>query len=97
MDSSPLNSLILIVTPGIDPQDEIIQVAQSMELDKCLKSYSLGRGRCAGAEALLEEAAEKGFWVLLQNCHLFLTWMPKLEHMQNSDSCHHEFGYNTII
>ncbi|EAY20056.1 Dynein heavy chain family protein [Trichomonas vaginalis G3] len=80
-ESSPLSPLIFIITPGIDPQDEIIQVAQSMELDRYLKSYSLGRGRGAGAERLIEDASEKGFWVLLQNCHLSLSWMPKLEHI----------------
>ena len=80
-DSSPLAPLIFIITPGIDPQDEIMNVASSMDLEKYLKSYSLGRGRGQGAEELIEVAAEQGFWVLLQNCHLSLSWMPKLEHI----------------
>ncbi|KAK8888098.1 hypothetical protein M9Y10_039159 [Tritrichomonas musculus] len=80
-DSSPLSPLIFIITPGIDPQDEIIGVAQSMEVEKYLKSYSLGRGRGQGAEDLIDAAAEQGFWVLLQNCHLSLSWMPRLEHI----------------
>ncbi|KAK8861158.1 hypothetical protein M9Y10_012853 [Tritrichomonas musculus] len=78
-DSSPLSPLIFIITPGIDPEDEILGVAQSMDTDKYLKSYSLGRGRGQGAEELLAEGAEKGFWILLQNCHLSLSWMPRLE------------------
>ena len=77
--SSPLDPLIFIITPGIDPQDEIIGVAQSMELEKYLKSYSLGRGQGQGAEELIQDASERGFWVLLQNCHLSLSWMPRLE------------------
>jgi len=80
-ESSPLSPLIFIITPAIDPQDEIINVAQTMELERYLKSYSLGRGRGAGAEELIQDSAEKGFWVLLQNCHLSLSWMPKLEHI----------------
>ncbi|EAY14826.1 Dynein heavy chain family protein [Trichomonas vaginalis G3] len=80
-ESSPLSPLIFIITPGIDPQDEIIGVAQSMELERYLKSYSLGRGRGAGAEELIQDASERGFWVLLQNCHLSLSWMPRLEHI----------------
>ena len=80
-ESSPMSPLIFITTPGIDPQDEIMGVAASMDLEKYLKSYSLGRGRGKGAEELIEMAAEAGFWVLLQNCHLSLSWMPKLEHI----------------
>jgi hypothetical protein len=83
-DSDPLSPLIFIIMPGIDPQDEIIGVAASMDVDKYLRSYSLGRGRGQGAEELILEAAEKGFWVLLQNCHLSLSWMPRLEYIINN-------------
>ena len=83
-DSDPLTPLIFIIMPGIDPQDEIILVADAMETSSYLKSYSLGRGRGQGAEELILDSAEKGFWVLLQNCHLSLSWMPKLEHIINN-------------
>ncbi|OHT14597.1 Dynein heavy chain family protein [Tritrichomonas foetus] len=83
-ESDPLSPLIFIIMPGIDPQDEIISVASSMDLDKYLKSYSLGRGRGQGAEELILDAAERGFWVLLQNCHLSLSWMPRLEFLINN-------------
>ena len=80
-DSSPLSPLIFIITAGIDPEDEIVGVATAMENEKYLKSYSLGRGRGQGAEELILDAADRGFWVLLQNCHLSLSWMPRLEHI----------------
>jgi hypothetical protein len=70
--------------PGIDPQDEILSVAGTMEFDRYLKSYSLGRDRGPGAEKLILDAADRGFWVLLQNCHLSLSWMPRLEHLLNN-------------
>ena len=83
-ESDPLSPLIFIIMPGIDPQDEIISVAASMDNDKYLRSYSLGRGRGQGAEDLIMDAAERGFWVLLQNCHLSLSWMPRLEYIINN-------------
>jgi hypothetical protein len=37
--------------------------------------------RCAGklAARLVENGLVKGEWVLLQNCHLSISWMPELE------------------
>ena len=83
-DSDPVSPLIFVIMPGIDPQDEIITVANSMDCGNYLKSYSLGRGRGNGAEALIQEGMEKGFWILLQNCHLSLSWMPRLEYIVNN-------------
>ena len=83
-ESGPLSPLIFIIMPGIDPQDEILGVTSAMELDKFVKPYSLGRGRGAGALELLNEAKDKGFIVLLQNCHLCLSFMPQLEHFINT-------------
>ncbi|KAK8896419.1 hypothetical protein M9Y10_014318 [Tritrichomonas musculus] len=80
-ESDPLSPLIFIIMPGIDPEDEIINVSQIMETEKYLFSYSLGRGRGQGAEDLIKESSEKGFWVLLQNCHLSLSFMPRLEYI----------------
>jgi hypothetical protein len=83
-ESDPLSPLIFIIMPGIDPQDEILSVAGTLDVDRYLKSYSLGRGRGPGAEEMILDAAERGFWVLLQNCHLSLSWMPRLEHLLNN-------------
>ena len=83
-ESDPLSPLIFIIMPGIDPQDEVMTVASQLETDKYLKSYSLGRGRGQGARELILDASEKGFWVLLQSCHLSLSWMPQLEHIINN-------------
>ncbi|OHT13633.1 Dynein heavy chain family protein [Tritrichomonas foetus] len=93
-ESDPLSPLIFIIMPGIDPQDEIINVAQILETEKYLKSYSLGRGRGQGAEDLINDSAERGFWVLLQNCHLSLSFMPRLEYIishLDSEKTHKRF------
>ncbi|OHT12762.1 Dynein heavy chain family protein [Tritrichomonas foetus] len=80
-ESNPLSPLIFIITPGIDPVDEVTEVATSMDLEKYLRCYSLGRGRGDGAEQLILDSAEKGYWLMLQNCHLSLSWMPRLEYL----------------
>ena len=42
-------------------------------------SISLGQGQGKKAKALVQQGYAKGYWVLLQNCHLSISWMPELE------------------
>ena len=63
--------------PGTDPIGILLNFAESK--NKKLKHISLGQGQGSYAERAIEEATKTGDWVMLQNCHLFPSWMPKLE------------------
>ena len=53
--------------------------AQDSGMDDRFKSIALGQGQGKLAARMIEGAVAKGGWVLLQNCHLSVSWMPELE------------------
>ena len=40
-----------------------------------LDYISLGQGQGPKAEKLIKDGKDKGRWVLLMNCHLYVSWM----------------------
>ena len=57
---------------------------------KKMKMISLGRGQGPKAEKLIEAGAQSGGWVLLMNCHLATSFMPRLEYIvENLDETNH--------
>ena len=78
-DSDNTTPLIFIISPGSDPMSDLLKFAEAKKMSKKLDKVSLGQGQGAKAEELLTTAMSNGQWVLLQNCHLATSWMPKLE------------------
>jgi len=72
-DSNNLSPL----SPGADPGSALAKFG--LEKDKEINGISLGQGQGPKAEKLMDLASQSGGWVLLQNCHLATSWMPKLD------------------
>jgi dynein heavy chain len=79
MDSNALSPLIFVLSPGADPGSALYKFAA--EKGREVAGISLGQGQGPKAEKLMDLASEEGTWVLLQNCHLATTWMPRLERL----------------
>eukprot|EP00892_Ulva_mutabilis_P004868 jgi/Ulvmu1/2753/UM014_0211.1 len=71
--------LIFILSPGADPMADLLMFAE--EKAKRVEAVSLGQGQGPVAESWIREGIRDGFWVVLQNCHLAKTFLPRLEQL----------------
>jgi len=78
-DSSIITPLIFVLSKGSDPTKAFFEFAKTMKFDKKVKGLSLGQGQGLKATRMIEEATQKGTWVYLQNCHLYISWLVELE------------------
>ncbi|EFC47930.1 hypothetical protein NAEGRDRAFT_78559 [Naegleria gruberi] len=77
-DSNCVTPLIFILSQGADPKSELNKFAEQMRVRQLL-SVSLGSGTENAAKQAVKDALQNGSWVILQNCHLALGFMPMLE------------------
>ncbi|CAK9049407.1 unnamed protein product [Durusdinium trenchii] len=79
--ASPTKPLIFVLSSGADPMVEVIRLAQKLSMNEHYITVSLGQGQGPKASQAINDGAEQGLWVILQNCHLASSWMPTLEVM----------------
>ena len=81
-DSTAVSPLIFILSPGADPTDYLLSLAESKgKSGSGLRIISLGQGQGPIAEKAISQAQQGGDWVCLQNCHLAVSWLSKLEQL----------------
>ncbi|CAK9795260.1 Dynein axonemal heavy chain 2 [Anthophora plagiata] len=78
-DSIAQTPLIFVLSPGVDPTSTLMQLVDSQEMTNHFMTLSLGQGQAPIATRMIEVGAKEGAWVFLANCHLSLSWMPKLD------------------
>ncbi|KAL0208847.1 hypothetical protein P9112_011434 [Eukaryota sp. TZLM1-RC] len=86
-EMSPDVPIFFILSPGVDPvkQVETLGKAKGKLIDdKTFNVISLGQGQTPFAEAALEEGFKNGSWVMLENLHLVLKWLPTLEKLMET-------------
>ena len=76
-DSTPVTPLIFVLSPGADPNQALIAYSEQLGVGR--EMLSLGQGQGPIAERMMQDGMDKGSWVILQNCHLSPSWMPRLE------------------
>nr|CCC89561.1 unnamed protein product [Trypanosoma congolense IL3000] len=78
LEYDPSVPLVLVLSPGADPNAELDRLAEQRGMSASLFKLSLGQGQGVFARELIDEGVQKGHWVLLQNCHLYQDFMPEL-------------------
>jgi len=87
-DSTCVTPLIFVLSPGSDPMSAMLKFCEVQGVT--METLSLGQGQGPKAEKLIETARTTGSWVVLQNCHLAVSWMNTLERL-----CEHITTDNT--
>jgi len=93
--STKTTPIVFVLSTGADPTAMLLRYASEMGMADTLGVISLGQGQGPKAVKMVHDGCKNGTWVLLQNCHLYKTWMPTLEKMcedlEESNMVHKDF------
>lgn len=78
--STEKTPIVFILSPGADPFSDVQKLVEQVGLGiNKFKFLALGQGMGETARQYIETGVIRGHWVMLQNCHLLVSWLKKLE------------------
>jgi dynein heavy chain len=95
-ETAPNTPVFFVLFAGVDPTPWVETLGKSLGFtieNGRFVNISMGQGQEGPAETVLEKFAREGGWVMLQNCHLMQSWVPKLERLFEilSEDAHPDF------
>ncbi|PFH33986.1 dynein heavy chain family protein [Besnoitia besnoiti] len=77
--SSEQCPIVLILSPGADPQSDVCKLAEARGfVGNKFRCLALGQGMAPLAQQYIEKGYQRGYWIMLQNCHLLTSWLKSL-------------------
>ena len=91
-ETSNKTPIFFVLFAGVDPTPWVERLGKEVK-NRQFVNISMGQGQEAPAEATMKQFAKEGGWVMLQNCHLMSSWVPRLERLLEliSDDAHKDF------
>ncbi|CAM9207540.1 unnamed protein product [Chrysoparadoxa australica] len=83
-ESSCSTPVMFLLFPGVDPTTWVEAMGKQVGItaeNGLFVNISMGQGQEAKAAKTVQNLAEKGGWVFLQNLHLMQSWLPTLDTM----------------
>ena len=78
--STEKTPIVFILSPGADPFSDVQKLVEQVGIGmNKFRFLALGQGMGDTAKQYIESGAMRGHWVMLQNCHLLVSWLKKLE------------------
>jgi len=78
--STEKTPIVFTLSPGADPQGEVQRLADDLGFGQSkFKFLALGQGTEKTAKEMIEGGSIRGHWVMLNNCHLLVSWLKKME------------------
>jgi dynein heavy chain, axonemal len=95
-ETNPKIPVFFVLFPGVDPTAWVEMLGQSMGITEANGKFvniSMGEGQEEAAAATVERLSGIGGWVMLQNIHLMVHWLPTLERQleEVTGSAHENF------
>ncbi|XP_067008020.2 dynein axonemal heavy chain 8 [Anabrus simplex] len=89
-ESRPGTPMICFLSMGSDPTTSIETLAKRLGFE--CRAISMGQGQEVHARKLLSLSMSQGGWILLQNCHLGISYMNELFIvLSEMETCHNNF------
>eukprot|EP00742_Colponemidia_sp_Colp-10_P005056 GILJ01005402.1.p1 GENE.GILJ01005402.1~~GILJ01005402.1.p1 ORF type:complete len:2699 (+),score=503.77 GILJ01005402.1:46-8097(+) len=95
-ESDKITPIVIILSEGNDPTRDVIQLMRDQHGERQLHIETVVKGKETKIMKQIEQAWQRGEWILLQNVHLTEWWLPQLEQclesiVENMNDIHPDF------